>query len=244
MVPGKGRREAGVVVGVAAVTAAWLTACTSLRMSVPADVESESEVYEAADRSLASGLLVDESFRIGPFAVQEVDRNATTGRESSRGVRIGDEYFWRVGKEALRAGYTFHLVEGAEKLEAECRSFTDREKVTHFGLESIDEMVNLRCACQGSERTATLDLRLAGREQSGTVKLAGQTFEVTAVWTANSALAPAEPVGFRVDGAEGPAGAVDTLHPARIWLSKRLGSAERRDLACLLAGVLLYVEEK
>lgn len=239
MVPGKGRREAGVVVGVAAVTAAWLTACTSLRMSVPADVEAESEVYEATDRSSASGLLVDESFRIGPFAVQDVDRNGTKIRETSHGIRVGDEIFFSAGKEALRGGYTFRIVEDGEKLSAECRTFTDREKVTHFVLESTDETARLRCACEGAERVTTLDLRLAGREQSGTVKLAGQTFEVTAVWTAKSTLASAEPVGFRVDGTVGPVDAVEVLRPGRIWFSKKLGSADRRDFACLLARVLL-----
>jgi len=77
------------------------------------------------------------------------------------------------------------------------------------------------------------------RQPIGTVELAGQTFEATAVWTAKSTLASAEPVGFRVDGAEGPAGAVEVVRPGRIWFSKKLGSADRRDFACLLARVLL-----
>jgi len=209
-------------VAVVAVAYAWLGACTSLRMSVPADVEAESEVFEAKGRSAVSGLLADESFRLGPFAVQDVDRNATTGRESAFGVRAGDEYFWRVGKEKLRGGYTFRFTEGGETLEAECRTFTDRDKVTHFGLESIEETARLRCACQGADRTATLDLRLTGRKPSGSVVLAGQTFEMTSVTTANTSFAPAEPVGFRVDGADGPLGAVEVLHPGRVWLSKKL----------------------
>jgi len=104
---------------------------------------------------------------------------------------------------------------------------------------AVSSAGRLRCACEGAERVTTLDLRLAGREQSGTVKLAGQTFEATAVWTAKSTLASAEPVGFRVDGTVGPVDAVEVLRPGRIWFSKKLGSADRRDFACLLARVLL-----
>src|SRR5690606_30310456 len=121
--------------------------------------------------------------------------------------------------------YTFRFTEGGETLEAECRTFTDRDKVTHFGLESIEETARLRCACQGADRTATLDLRLTGRKPSGSVVLAGQTFEMTSVTTANTSFAPAEPVGFRVDGADGPLGAVEVLHPGRVWLSKKLDPA-------------------
>ena len=40
----------------------------------------------------------------------------------------------------------------------------------------------------------------------------------------------------------GPAavGAVEVLHPGRIWLARALDNDGRSDLACLFAGLMLY----
>lgn len=91
--------------------------------------------------------------------------------------------------------------------------------------------------------TSTLDLHLSGREPTGTVTLAGRTLEVTSIRSTKGTWDTAEPVGFRVDGPQGPVGAVEVLRPGQLWLSRKLGAEERRELACLLAGVMLHVEE-
>lgn len=66
--------ENRVVAVVLAMAAVAFGGCTTIRMAVPADVEAESESYEAEGRSWGTGLLVDESFKLGPFSVEDVLR--------------------------------------------------------------------------------------------------------------------------------------------------------------------------
>lgn len=81
-----------VVVGLA-IASVSLGACTPVRMTVPSDVQADSEVFEAKGRSWASGMLVDESFQIGPFAVKNVDRSATFGRASTKYEHVAFIFF-------------------------------------------------------------------------------------------------------------------------------------------------------
>lgn len=218
-------------------------ACTPLRMAAPSDVQAESEAFEAKGRSWGSGLLVDESFQIGPFSVKEVDRSATSGRGTSRLERVGWFAFQRTDREELQGGYAFQFQEGEAGLRAECRTFTSRKTSSRGSWEVSEQSSRLACACAGGNSEATLDLHLSGREPTGTVTLAGRTLEMTSIRSTKGTWDTAEPVGFRVDGPQGPVGAVEVLRPGQLWLSRKLDAEERRELACLLAGVMLNVEE-
>lgn len=232
-----------VVVGLA-IASVSLGACTPVRMTVPSDVQADSEVFEAKGRSWASGMLVDESFQLGPFAVKNVDRSATFGRASTKYEHVAFIFFRKAEHEELKGGYSFDFLEGEAGLRAECHTFTNRRKRTESdGWDVTEEASRLACACQGADRTSTLELHLSGRNPKGTLTLGERSFDATSVKTTNSRWAPAEPVGFRVDGDEGSFGSVELLRPGRIWLSRKLSPDERRELACLFTGVLLHVED-
>lgn len=232
----------GVAVGLA-FAAAWFGACTPLRMAAPSDVQADSEVFEAKGRAWASGTLVDESFRLGPFSVEGVERGATHGRASTSYERVGFLALRQTEHEELQGGYSYRIVEDGAEVRAECRSFTSRKKSSQGRWEVSEQASRLACECAGDDGTSTLELHLSGRNPQGTLTLGERTLEVKSVRTATGALAPAEPVGFRVDGADGPVGAVEVLRPGRIWPSRKLGAAERRNLACLLTGVMLHEED-
>jgi hypothetical protein len=51
---------------------------------------------------------------------------------------------------------------------------------------------------------------------------------------------PMTKAGFRADLDGRPLGAVEVLHPGRIWLSRSLDDTERRQLGCLFAALMLY----
>ena len=49
--------------------------CAPPKMAVPAGVAKSSEVLEVTDRSGWSGALADEDFKLGRYAVKDVDRD-------------------------------------------------------------------------------------------------------------------------------------------------------------------------
>jgi hypothetical protein len=213
-------------------------------MAPPSDVEAQSEVFEATGRKRGSGLLVDESFRIGPFAVVEVDRAATSGTASSSSLGLGGLALYAAANEELQGGHSFRFAEGGEDLHASCRTFTSRKGSSFGRLDVRESTSRLVCSCGSGDDSSGLELVSSGERPSGSVSLAGGTLEVTSVKTSNAGWASAEPVGFRVDGAGGPVGAVEVLRPGRMWLSTALSPGERRKLACLLVGVMLSVDER
>ena len=65
-------------------------------------------------------------------------------------------------------------------------------------------------------------------------------YAIVALYDREGTLSDGEPSGYRVDG-EGPLGAVEVLKPGRVWLAKSVAVAERAELACLFAGLMLYM---
>ncbi|WP_373046948.1 hypothetical protein [Vulgatibacter sp.] len=208
--------------------------CATLRMVPPGDVARQSEVFEATERSSMTGSFVDESFVLGPYQVAEVDRDWNRGS----GFSVAG-----FSKDDTRTAYTFQFVDRAEKLPAQCTSLTERKGLSLGKAGSLSSQdARLVCTCGVGDGAARLELEDRRGDHAGRVALAGRTFDLTSVHETTAAWSPGEPAGFRVDGAEGPAAAVEVLRPGRIWLSKSLDDGERRQLACLLAGVMLYVE--
>ncbi len=208
--------------------------CTTLRMKPPADVARQSDVYEAKDRSHATGLFVNESFAIGPYEVAKVDRDWNKGSSFSvLGYSSAD----------VSTGFSWELREGGEKLAGRCGSLTETTGFAVLGgkLSSSDSKV--ACGCAAGDTAATMELEGQHRGKTkGKITLASGTFEVTSVHETNAAWGQMEPAGFRVDAEGGPVAAVEVLRPGRLWLAKSLDPAERRQLACLLTGAMLYVE--
>src|SRR5688500_7317561 len=96
--------------------------CSGPRMQVPHDVAGRSEVLDATDRSRMSGALADESFKLGPYAVKDVDRKWDSGS----GVSIGN-----VSHSKSQGGYTYKLEGRGAKLRGHC---VTEDKETGDGL--------------------------------------------------------------------------------------------------------------
>jgi hypothetical protein len=47
------------------------------------------------------------------------------------------------------------------------------------------------------------------------------------------------PLGYEAGGTPS-LGAVDVIHPGRVWINRTLGTGDQADLACLFGGLLLY----
>jgi hypothetical protein len=228
---GTGALLVGVVLGAAG--------CASVRMVPPADVAAESDVFEATDRSTASGFLVDESFVLGPYRVAEVDRQWTSARRSG-GRSPGDEASFAHFSEAAENGYSFRFGDGEEALAAQCAVTTLKSGV-EFGKDgSISSKTSrLMCVCGTPDASVKLELENASGTPTGRLTLPRGTLALTVVREINGPV-PMTKAGFRADLDGRPLGAVEVLHPGRIWLSRSLDDTERRQLGCLFAALMLY----
>lgn len=203
-------------------------------MAVPSDVEATSEVFEA------TGLWVDESFRLGRYSVAGVDRAST---KSSAKMQEAGFFFDAAVDEETQGGYTYRFLEGEQELRAACRTFTNRKKSIIGTLEQTTQASRLACSCENGDRASSVEVAWSGRQPSGTATLAGEALVLTSLRVSGPAWAPAEAMGFLVDAADGPIAAVEVVRPGRMWLSRELGATEQRELGCLLAGLMLHVED-
>lgn len=231
------RDEWKVWVGATALTiAATVTpGCSTLRMKPPGDLVEISDEYEASGRSLIRGGLVNESFVLGPYRVAEVDR--AWGRTRTRGAEEGAPGYRSSDSEG---GYTFQFREGEEALAAECAHSNHGATYRVLGIDTLSSNANLVCVCGEGPSAARLEMAFDDRRDSGRVTIPGGTFDVSSVHDQERGWKSSDPLGYRV-GKEGePLGGVETINSGRIWLSRALDAGERRQLGCLLAGLMLF----
>ena len=213
------------------------TGCTTMRMKPPADLTAASDEFAVTGRSAFGGMLADESFVLGPYRVAEVDRDWTHANRHGAGE---DE----VGYQSTdsRTGFGFRFSEGEEALPAQCSQST-HESGYNFGKSALSSSAtDLLCTCGVGEAASRLELGTARKGPAGRVTLARGTYEVHAVHEVDGAWNVSAPAGYRVGKPGEPLGGVEVLRPGRVWLAKGLDAGERRQLACLLAGLMLFQE--
>lgn len=219
----KALQVAAVIVGA--------VACAGPRMVAPADVAAGARVLDTKDRSAASGMLVDESFTLDKYAITSVDRDAT----SKSGFSIGG-----YGKSSTTTGYTYQFAAGSTKYDGGCGSVSKKQSVSLSAGSSVD-WGNIEITCECGEGAKLKMVGNGSDSVSGTVSLGDQQYELTPVSETDKSSLGSGPAGFRVDAGGKPRGAVETLHPGRVWLSKDVEGAEADQLSCLFVGLMLYV---
>ena len=223
------------VLGSLALATVLITAaCAAPRMVPPADVSTISNAFEARDRSHSTGMLADESFELGAYHVDEVDRDAT----SKSGFSVGD-----YGNSETTTGYTYSLTSGPANVKGACGSLAKRKSVSMGGGSSADwGSTEITCRCTIGD--AMSEIRLAGLQgaNAGTVRLPEHgALTVTAVNETDKSNFSSTIPGFRVDSPNGPVGAVETLYPGKVWIERETTGTDADHLACLFVGLMLYV---
>ena len=204
-----------------------LSACAGPRMAAPADVSSSSDVLAVSDRSQASGALVNEGFKLGPYDITDVDRKW----DSSSGVSVGP---W--GKETKTTGFSFTLASGKTKLKGKCESVLEKQSVLSFGGGSFDwGSTTIACACDGGADKAALVLS----KEANKLTIGSAVYPLQPVHSVVGGSDQSAPSGFRADS-DGPLGAVEVLYPGQVWLKKGLDEPTRVTVSCLFAGLMLY----
>lgn len=211
-----------------------LAACAGPRMVPPSDV-AQGAVLEVKDRKNASGAFVKEDFTLGSFKVAKVDRSWVHGS----GFGVGPYSTLR-----STAGYTFEFQGGAQTWKATCAISKDEKNVKMGGgLSFGGSKASLTCECAGGTQSGSLELtRSRSGNFEGKLTPAGQSYPLSVVKETDKKYWGGEPAGYRFDGTDGARGAVETMHPGRIWFTEKMAATEREPGACLLAGLMLYKE--
>ena len=209
--------------------------CTPVHIAVPNDIATEADVIPVTDRSRVSGAIADESMSIGPYRVSEVDRKWTTTAG------------WSVlgfGTSSSTGGYAYAFKAPGGAARGECSTGVDSSGsavgVGDIVVGTRSRTSRLACKCTGATNAELLVEGAAVNKLSGQAEARGQKYTVEAISTLEGGASLAEPMGFQMRASGAAAGAVETIHPGRLWLVRSLPEPARDDLACLVAGLLLY----
>ncbi len=220
-------RWVGGSVGGACLLGAFAVACVTQRLVVPEDIGSRCKPLEVKDRSRFGG----DGFKLGAYKVKDIDNDGGESEKSKHGA---------TSHAAASDAGSYVLVDGATKLTGTCKAKSSVDKtviVDPLRLES--ESAAVRCSCRGGEGTVKVALVGKGDKLTGSLETSRGRYVVTSLNEVDKGAAPGGPTGYRVDG-ERPVGAVDVLFPGGAWLDPGLDAAERRELACLFAGLMLH----
>jgi hypothetical protein len=213
-----------------------LSACAQPRMVPPEDV-AKGTILEVKNRSSASGALVKEDFELGPYKVAKVDRSWIHGKGSG---------FGGYSDKNSKATYGYELQGGAQAWKGTC-ALTKDEKNFKLGkgMSLGESKAGVSCVCADGSRTGRIELtRNTSGEFEGSLSPGGQAYALRPVKETDRKYFGGEPAGYRFDGTDGPRGAVEMLKPGRIWFTEKMAEAEREPGACLLAGLMLYMEPR
>lgn len=214
-----------------------LAGCAGPRMLPPKDLAQGSQVLEVADRSSMSGALVDESFKLGTFAVTDVDRD--WNKKSGFSV-VG------YSNDTTTTGYSYKLSAGGASWQGSCASSANKKGVGILGGQVAWGSTSITCECKQGSTSVAVVLKAdspdasAAKQMSGELRAGETKYQVHVVNDTDKGNYSQSPAGFRFDGEGGAVGAVEILRPGRVWLNERLPEAERPPVACVSAGLMLY----
>jgi hypothetical protein len=215
----------GLLFGQCALLAA-LSACAGPRMAAPSDVSGASEVLLVSDRSRASGAFVNEGFKLGPYAIADVDRKW----DSSSSTSVGP---W--GKETKTTGFSFTLAGGDSKLTGKCESVLNKQSVLSLGGSFDWGSTTIACSCEGGTDKASLVLS----KEASKLTIGSTDYPIQQIHSVVGGGDQSAPTGFRADS-DAPLGAVEVLYPGQVWLKKGLDEPTRSNVSCLFTGLMLY----
>jgi hypothetical protein len=204
----------------------FASACAGPRMAAPADVSGSSDVLAVTDRSHASGSFVNEGFKLGPYAISDVDRKW----DSSSGLSVGP---W--GKETKTTGFSFTLAGGDTKLKGKCESELKTQRILGLGGSFDWGSTTIACSCEGGADKASLVLS----KDASKLSIGSTDYLIKQIHSVQGGSDQNAPSGFRADS-DAPLGAVEVLYPGQVWLKKDLDEPTRSNVSCLFTGLMLY----
>jgi hypothetical protein len=225
------KKQLGILVLIVAVG----FACTPLRMGVPADLAQESDLIQVTERSRMTGALANESFKIGPYEISNVDRKWN----SSSGGSIPN-----FSANEAKTGYAFTFKTPQGEAKVQCGSKANQHNTSVMGFSITTSQDDIGCACEGVGASSKIQIGSGnGDTYQGQVSTRGGNFTAVAVTRFSNGSKSSTPIGYEFR-AQNVVAAVELAHPGQLWMAKSLDEPTRADLACMTAGLLLYIPPK
>lgn len=214
------------------VSATVFVGCSAPQMQVPSELAAHADLLPVTQRGVWTGVLVNESFKLGPYAVTNVDRkwDVTTGFVAGNLSHSNTEGGYAFSFEGAGMNETGHCAIGKKDTGVKYRS----------GVNVEFRFSKLACSCEGTPELATVVVESSSNEYTGTLTTSAGTYRVASVHELVGGSRSEDPVGYRIDGARG-VGAAEVIHPGRVWLARSLDAKNRGQIACLVAGLMLFV---
>jgi hypothetical protein len=211
----------------------FAAACTPVRMAVPQDVSGTSDEIAVTDRSSMSGALVDESFKMGPYQIVDVNRKW----QSSSSGGIG-----RFSAANTKGGYAFGVKAPEGVYKGQCASQLDEKQAGVLGIAIGSQNYSVLCECDGPAHASFVINADTTAHYKGMITARNTSYAIEGIYTTETGSSTGKPVGYNVHGPQDPVGAVEVSGKGRVWLAKALDPGAKADVACLFAGLLLYKE--
>ena len=220
--------------GLGAVVVVGVAACTTPRMVVPPEVAAKAEEVPATDRSSMSGALADESFKLGQYAITDVDREWNSTETSKT---------FGFTNASTTGGYSFKVKGPEGEMGGGCLTEgEDKSKELGDGVTFSKTKARIGCTCRGDGDAVKFVMSAStGDKYDGELTTRKATYKLWALYDTENTLSTGDPSGYRIDNEGGPYGAVEVLKPGRAWFPKGMDAGERADLTCLYAGLMLYM---
>jgi hypothetical protein len=209
------------------------SACKAPHIVVPSEIARASDEVAVTDRSSMTGSLANESFKLGSYAVDDVDR--AWDKKSTVSL-------FGAASEKAEGSYRYKLNGGAQAFSGQCAAERAVKSWTVDSATSIESTFsNLRCTCGGASSPIKVAVSAADDgKASGELHTSAGSYEVQGIYQGDEYMFGTEPAGYRLESGQRRA-AVETLRPGRAWFPRDIGEPERTELACLFAGLMLYL---
>jgi hypothetical protein len=223
-------RRASKVVLSSALSVFVLAGCGGAGMKVPSDFGEGMK--EMSTKGRGSKVASEKGFEFGPYSVSDVER----GESSKSGWDVIDGF-----APAREGGFRYHFAGGADRsLIGKCAP-AKGEKAGEFSIG--DELEAVGCTCQkGTESVAHLFVEDLAGEYAGPVVVGDVEVRATGIYRLANDKQLKVPAGYRVDDEGGAVGGVQVLPgKSTAWIRGDLRKLDRQGLACLFAGLMLYI---
>jgi len=218
-----------------ALTVAGGLGCTPLRMGAPADLAQQSDLIQVTDRSRMSGAFANESFKMGPYEITNVDRKWNSSSSGS---------ILNFSANEAKTGYAFTFKTPQGESKVQCGSKAKQKNTSVLGFDITTSQDDIGCACEGPGASSKVMLSAENSDApNGPVTTRGGALSAVAVMQFSNGSRSRTPVGYEFRS-QTVVGAVELAHPGQVWMSKALDDQARADVACLAAGLLLYLPPK
>ena len=208
-------------------------ACAPLKMA--ADLAKDADVIQVTERSRMTGALANESFKMSPYEIANVDRKWNSTQSNSI-------LAWSAAETKTGYSFTFKGPQGDAK--AQCGSQANSNNTAVMGFDITTSRETIGCACEGAAASSKVQISATdGGNYGGQVAAHATNLTLAAIMKYENGMQSHDPVGYEFRS-EHLVGAVEVAMPGRLWLSKTLDDQTRADLACLAAGLLLYLPPK